>query len=172
VGSIEALPESEEFKAEKRAAATRTLELRTGQAAVGDVYSFCDAPEQEGFEWVLISEHPDQAGCFFCIPADRSMLVGSMTTFVPAEHLFGPLSLHCGFGIWIDGSSCERGVRTGVVEDDYTAAGRAVVRAMIIGADEEPSDRQLTVDDSPLFRLQENRAGRASAALESFLMKS
>src|SRR4051812_278088 len=71
--------------------------------ALGDLY-LLSATAQLPVEWALIARRPDRPSLVLAVPADSfPFLVGSDVE-VPAGSAAGPLSLRCGFGVWLEES--------------------------------------------------------------------
>jgi tetratricopeptide (TPR) repeat protein len=108
--------------------AARLVETRHGRpAAVGDLFLL---PQDGGspLEWAVLVSHPHRPGLLLVVPADTHPLVGSSDLAVPAGSPSGPLSLRCGFGVWLDDSFLRPELRSGALDQEDVDRARRLHR--------------------------------------------
>jgi hypothetical protein len=70
-------------------------------------------------EWAVLERHPLGGALWRAVPADTNPLVGSEDVEVPAGAQGGPLSLRCGFGVWIAAAALAPEGRTGRISPEH-----------------------------------------------------
>ncbi|MCP4664491.1 MAG: hypothetical protein GY856_54600 [bacterium] len=120
----------------------------------GDVYLLPETAEL-AIEWAVIAEEPG-SGSLLVVPADTHPLVGSADVGVPDEAKSGPLSLRCGFGVWLGAEAFDPQRRTGLLEPFYVGrakrkvneieAGTLVGTALEREVDEDPEYEDWTAE--------------------------
>ncbi len=97
----------------------------------GDVYLLPETAEL-AIEWAVIVEEPG-SGRYLVVPADTHPLVGSADVGVPEEGKSGPLSLRCGFGMWLAAEAFDPQRRTGLLEPFYVGRAKRKVKEIEAG---------------------------------------
>ena len=111
--------ESLEEKARERSRmAQAELEPERREPGPGDLYVL---QETAGLpvEWAVLERHPAGGALWRAVPADTNPLVGSEDVEVPGESPGGPLSLRCGFAVWIAAASLASERRTGRISPEH-----------------------------------------------------
>jgi hypothetical protein len=81
-------------------------------------------------EWVVLGRDPSRPGRVLVVPADSHPKAGTADLEVPASSPVAPLTLRCGFEVWLDESRLGRATRTGdVVDPEEVAAARRIQEA-------------------------------------------
>lgn len=70
-------------------------------------------------EWAVLERHPLGGALWRAVPADTNPLVGSEDVEVPAGAQGGPLSLRCGFDVWIAAAALAPERRTGRISPEH-----------------------------------------------------
>ena len=52
--------------------------------------------------WLIVKRHPEESQLLFAIPCDDNPTVGAPDIRISEDHPWGPLTLRCSFGIWLD----------------------------------------------------------------------
>ncbi len=136
----------ESLLAESVAAAARNRSAFTDRnrrpPALGDLYLLA-ATAQLPVEWALIARRPDRPSLVLAVPADSfPFLVGSDVE-VPAGSATGPLSLRCGFGVWLEESLFTPDLFVGALEPELCErASRAVMETVESSPGEESPEYQ------------------------------
>lgn len=140
----------------------RSLEDRARERARHVDASFADAAEDRpprpgdlfapaetadlGVEW-LVLDRADVPSRVLLVPADTNPLAGSADVEAHPDRPAGPLTIRCGYGVWIDPDNLEPGDRTGAVDDATleTALKKrwALTREALQGS---PLEREVDVD--------------------------
>lgn len=109
------------------------LEARRGLSpAPGDLFLLPAAADLP-VEWAVLDRRPGAAGEVLTVLADTCPLVGSADVAVPAGAPGGPLSLRCGFGLWLPAAAFDPALRTGLLAQDAVAEGLARWRRIEAG---------------------------------------
>jgi hypothetical protein len=66
-------------------------------------------------EWLVVERHGSDHDRLFVVPADTNPLLGGDDWTVSGDAAAGPLSLRCGFGLWLPASRLEGRLRVGAV---------------------------------------------------------
>ncbi|MFP5288027.1 MAG: hypothetical protein ACLGI9_19980 [Thermoanaerobaculia bacterium] len=91
------------------------LDTRRGAPpAPGDLFVLPEAAELP-VEWAILDRAPGPPERLLAVPADANPLAGSADVEVPAGEPGGPLSLRCGYGVWIEPAAFDPERRTGVL---------------------------------------------------------
>ncbi len=132
--------------------------------AVTDLSPSTDRPPEPGelvlfpetaelaVEWAVLGRDPGRPGLVLVVPADSNTKAGTADVEVPASSPVAPLTLRCGFGVWIGEPRLAAARRTGdVLSPQDVSAARQVWEARERG---EPVGSLLAeeVDADPEYR--------------------
>lgn len=140
----------------------RSLEDRARERARHVDASFADAAEDRpprpgdlfapaetadlGVEW-LVLDRADVPSRVLLVPADTNPLAGSADVEAHPKHPAGPLTIRCGYGVWIDPDNLDPRDRTGTVDDVTLESALkkrwALTRGALHGS---PLEREVDVD--------------------------
>lgn len=109
-------------------AAARALEPFFGtsgrsQAEVGDLFVL---PETAGspLEWAVVLRHPVTSSRLLVVPADTYPVLGPTDVPVLSTSTAGPLSLRCGFAVWVSDALLRPALRTGRLDQEMLDRAR------------------------------------------------
>lgn len=102
-------------------------------------------------EWAVLGSDPGRPGLVLVVPADTNPKAGTADIEVSEESAIAPLTLRCGFGVWIGEARLRTARRTDVLDPQDVAAARQVWEARERG---EPVGSLLAeeVDADPEYR--------------------
>lgn len=116
----------------------------------GDLVLFA---ETAGFpiEWAVLGRDPGRPGLVLVVPADTNPKVGTADIEVTEDSPVAPLTLRCGFGVWIGEARLSAARRTDVLDPQDVSAAMRVWEAQERG---EPVGSLLAeeVDADPEYR--------------------
>lgn len=111
----------------------------------GDLYALEETAEY-AIEW-LVLDRADVPSRVLLVPADTNPLAGSADVEIPPGHPLGPLTLRCGYGVWIDPDGLRPKDRTGMLDDATLEPALkkrwALARESLPGS---PLEREVDVD--------------------------
>lgn len=111
----------------------------------GDLFALAETADF-GLEW-LVLDRADVPSRLLLVPADTHPLAGSADVELPSRHPLAPLTLRCGYGVWIDPDELEPEDRTGVLDDatleEALKKRWALARESLRGS---PLEREVDVD--------------------------
>lgn len=111
----------------------------------GDLFALAETADF-GIEW-LVLDRADVPSRVLLVPVDTNPLAGSADVEMPPSHPLGPLTLRCGYGVWIDPGGLQPADRTGVLDDETLEAALkkrwALARESLRGS---PLEREVDVD--------------------------
>jgi hypothetical protein len=141
--------------AAREGAARFPPERAAGPPAPGDLFVLA-ATSGLPVEWAVLDRRTGRpgfsgkAGELLVVPADTQPLTGSADVEVPAGAPGGPLSLRCGFGIWVDAGLFAAATRSGALSPETVA--EALQRSRRVDAGTlEPSPLAEEVDADPEY---------------------
>lgn len=167
------LPNSENIRQAFEAALARRRRVGEELARMpdeprpGDVYR-SPAAGAADFEWVVLRSHPDDPHLLCVVPADDNPLAGRCDVVVPRDAACGPLTLRCGYGLWIHALRLPRALRTGWVEHRFVHAARELLGKMVRGRLEVSASRH-EVEADPEYEAVVDGASRARARLSHWI---
>jgi len=144
----------------KRGLATiATIEAtRSTKTIVGDAYwspvgielkaEYCEPGGacEYPIELVVVSSDND---LFYCVPADdRTDLVGSADVTVPEDADFGPMTLRCGLGIWLNKTQLSTQKRSGTIPTETVKRANKIL-SKIVTSSLEGTSLQKETDCDP-----------------------
>lgn len=117
-----------------------------GEPAPGDLYVLREAAAF-AVEWLVIERDAGDRERLFVVPADTNPLLGGDDWALTGDAAIGPLSLRCGFGLWLGAGRLAAAPRVGSVAPEslapaarWCAAVRGTGAAGAAGADPEVED--------------------------------
>jgi hypothetical protein len=100
----------------------------------GDLYTLA-VPDATPIRWLLVKRGPDDPRALFFIPADDTPAVGGADLAVGAEEPWGPCTLRCGAGLWIDESTLRgKARRAGRLGQDWLDRVQKVLHHLVRGS--------------------------------------
>jgi hypothetical protein len=98
--------------------------------------------------WLIVKAHPEDPQILFAVPADDNPETGPADVRVPAEHPWGPVTLRCGFGLWVEADLLDPPRRAGVMHEEVLGPVQAVLGQLAAGT-YRPTPEQAVLDFDP-----------------------
>ena len=116
--------------------------------------------------WLLVKAHPEDSQILFAVPADDNPETGPADVRVPAEHPWGPVTLRCGFGLWVEADLLDPPRRAGAMDEEVLHPVQAVLGQLAAGT-YRPTPEQAVLDFDPDYMawLDEVEKSREAASL-------
>ena len=89
----------------------------------GDLFVLSETAEHS-VEWAILDRDPADPRRLLAVPADASSLIGSADVAVPEDLPSAPLSLRCGYSVWLDAEAFDPEMRTGFLEPETLERAR------------------------------------------------
>src|SRR5262249_43617965 len=77
--------------------------------------------------WLIVKPHPEAPQLLFAVPADDNPETGPGDVHVPKEHSWGPVTLRCSFGLWLESDLFDSPERAGIMGEEVLGQVRAVL---------------------------------------------
>jgi hypothetical protein len=131
---------------------------RSTKTIVGDAYwSPVDLqqyePECGAYEYpielVVVSSLGN--GKFYCVPADDHPFVGSADVTVPEDADFGPMTLRCGLGLWLNETQLSTQKRSGTIPTETVKRANKIL-SKIVASSLEGTSLQKETDCDPDYK--------------------
>lgn len=116
-------------------------------------------------EWAVVARDPDDPALLLVVPADTLPETGSADVRLPARATAGPLSLRCGFPVWVPEDFLLQGVRSGRLADTDLARARRLLDEIEQGRPTGTPFEQETEDDPDYIDWMVGTVAQAAAAL-------
>ena len=101
--------------------------------------------------WLIVKTHPDDENLLFAVLADDNPETGPGDLRVPREHPWGPITLRCGFGLWIESELIDPPRRAGLMGEELVGSVRKVLGELAAGT-LVPTPEQAVLDQDPDFQ--------------------
>ena len=98
--------------------------------------------------WLIVKAHPEDPQILFAVPADDNPETGPADVRVPAEHPWGPVTLRCGFGLWVEADLLDPPRRAGVMGEEVLGPVQVVLGQLAAGT-YRPTPEQAVLDFDP-----------------------
>ena len=98
--------------------------------------------------WLIVKAHPEDPQILFAVPADDNPETGPADVRVPAEHPWGPVTLRCGFGLWVEADLLDPPRRAGVMREEVLGPVQVVLGQLAAGT-YRPTPEQAVLDFDP-----------------------
>jgi hypothetical protein len=116
-------------------------------------------------EWAVVARDAGDPALLLVVPADTLPETGSADVRLPARATAGPLSLRCGFPVWVPADFLLQGVRSGRLADTDLARARRLLDELEQGRPTGSPLEQQTEDDPEYIDWMVGTVAQAAAAL-------